>query len=83
MEGSSNRTELLKVLKKVLTHSKSTVKCTYGKKLKHNTQKTWQKSPQYKQMKNTDPTTPSCKYIDLIMALPWKIASILLQLRMV
>jgi hypothetical protein len=82
MEGSSDRTELPKVLKKILPHSKSAVKCAYGEKLKHNTQKIWQKSPWYKQMKNTDPTTPSHKYIDLIMDLPQKITSILSQLRM-
>ena len=40
MEGSSERTELPKLLKKVLPHSKSAVKCTYGEKLKCNAQKT-------------------------------------------
>jgi hypothetical protein len=81
-EGSSDSTELLKVLKKVLPHSKSAMKCKYSKKLKCNAQKTWQKLPWYKWMKNTNPTTPSCKYIYLITDLPWKIASILSQLRM-
>ena len=32
-------------------------------------------------MKNTDPTAPSNKYVDLITPLPWKLASILSQLR--
>jgi ribonuclease HI len=45
MEGSSDVSELLKVLKKALLHSKSAVECAYSKKLKHNTQKAWQKSP--------------------------------------
>jgi len=57
------------------------VKCTHSEKLKCNAQKTWQKSPQYEQMKKTDPTTPSCKYVDLITDLLQKIASILSQLR--
>jgi len=58
------------------------VKCAHSEKLKCNTQKAWQKSPWYNWMKKTDPTTPSCKYINLITDLPWKIASILSQLRM-
>jgi zinc-binding in reverse transcriptase len=80
-EGSSDMSELPKVLKKALPHSKSTVKCAYSEKLKRNAQKGWQKSPRYKQMEKTDPTTPSCRYVDLIMDLLRKIASILLQLR--
>jgi ribonuclease HI len=80
-EGSSNVAKLPRALKKALPHSKSAVKCAYGEKLKRNAQKAWQKSPQYKQMKSIDPTTPSRKYIDLITDLPWKIASILSQLR--
>lgn len=74
--------EVPKVLKKALPHSKSAVKCTYGEKSKCNTQKGWQKPPWYEQMKKTNPTTPLCKYVNLIMDLPQKIASILLQLRM-
>jgi hypothetical protein len=70
MEESSNTPELPKILKKALSHSKSTVKCTYNEKLKRNTQKAWQKLPQYEQMKKTDPITPSCKYVNLITDLP-------------
>src|SRR3984885_9017425 len=64
------------------SHSKSAIKCAYSEKLKRNAQKAWQKSLRYERMKKTDPTTPSRKYIDLIMDLPRKIASILSQLRM-
>src|ERR1700733_10040780 len=80
-EGSSNTSELPRILKKALPHCKSAIKCAYSEKLKRNAQKAWQKSLRYERMKNTDPTTPSRKYIDLITDLPRKIASILSQLR--
>ena len=69
-EGSSDTTELLKILKKTLPQRKSAVKWAYSEKLKCNTQKAWQKSPWYEWMKKTDPTTPLHKYVNLITDLP-------------
>ena len=81
MMGSSNRSKLLKFLRKTLPQSKPVMKCVHNEKLKCLAQKGWQKSEQYNRMKKTDPTTPSNKYINLITMLPRKLASILSQLR--
>jgi hypothetical protein len=80
-EGSSDKQQLPRLLRKMLPHSRSTAKWAFRETLKHNTQKLWQKSPRYARMKKTDPTTPSNKYLKLIANLPWKLASILSQLR--
>jgi hypothetical protein len=80
-EGSSNRKDLPKYLRKTLPHSKSVMKWAYNEKLKRKAQKIWQKSPRFGKMEKTDPTTPSNKYIKLITNLPRKLASILTQLR--
>lgn len=53
----------------------------HNQKIKHLTQKNWQKSTHYNRMKKTDPITPLNKYINLITKLPRKLASILSQLR--
>jgi hypothetical protein len=80
-EGSSKREKLPRYLKEWLPYNKSAMKAAHNEKLKCRTQKIWQKSPQYKKMKKTDPTAPSNKYINLITNLPRKLASILTQLR--
>jgi len=80
-EGSSNRSELLRYLRKTLPYSKSTLKWAYNKKLKCRAQKMWQKSLWFGKMKKTDPTTPSDKYIKLITNLPRKLTSILTHLQ--
>jgi hypothetical protein len=81
-EGSSNKHNLPKYLKKTLPHSVSALKWAYNEKLKCHAQKLWEKSPRYSKMKKTDPKTPSNKYITLITGLPRKLASILTQLQM-
>jgi len=81
-EDSSNIRDLPTFRRKMLPRSKSTVKWTHYEKLKHLMQKNWQKSKHFNRMKETDPTTPSNKYINLVTELPRKLASILSQLRM-
>jgi ribonuclease HI len=77
-EGSSDRSELPRHLKKTLPYSKSAMKWAYNEKLKRRAQKIWQKSPRFERMRKTDPTTPSDKYITNLLR---KVASILTQLR--
>ena len=70
MEGSNDKRQLPKLLRKTLPHSRSAAKWAFGETLKRNAQKLWQKSPRYTKMKKTDPTTPSNKYLKLITNLP-------------
>jgi hypothetical protein len=79
--GSSDVNTLPKMLKKPLPHSKSAIRWAYSEKLKKCAQKLWEMSPQYEQMKKTEPKAPSNRYLELIAPLPRKIASILMQLR--
>ena len=71
---------LPKPLRKILPHSKSALKWDYSKKLKVCAQKAWEASPHHALLKKTDPTAVSTKYLKLIMDIPRKHASILMQL---
>lgn len=76
-EGSSNTSDLLKFLHSKLPHSALAVKQVYREKLKQWAQPIWSTSYRHEQIKNTDLTTPSGKYVEL----PRKLVSILTQLR--
>ena len=79
--GSSHIMKLPKLLTKVLPYSKLAAKQAFHKKLKDKAQITWEKSPQYRSMKFTDPTTPSNNYINLVTPLPRKSASVIMQIK--
>ena len=65
----------------MLPHSKLAAKQAFHKKLKDKAQIAWEKSPQYRRMQFTDPTTPSNDYINLITTMPRKSASIIMQIK--
>ena len=79
-EGSSAMNELPGLLKKKLPYSKLAMIQAFGEELKGRAQKAWETSKRYGRMKRTDSTTPSNKYLKLIIPLPRKLTSILLQL---
>jgi ribonuclease HI len=78
---SSRKTDLPRMLRDILPHSKAAVKQAYASKLKERAAKHWKRSKRYSQMSKIDKSLPSNKFTKLTDKLSRNQSSMLLQLR--